>query len=201
MSRTAELPVEHAAPAEAKKWTDAKLVRGCLDGNQEAWATLVQSYKNLIYSVPVKYGFNREDSADIFQAVCVEVLKQLPRLRDPKALPKWILMITSHLCYHRKYADQKAQAKAAEITRWFDEAMPPEALEIARRAEQQQALRRAVTELPPQCRQLVRMLFFEDSPRPYSEVAKQLQLSSGSIGLTRQRCLGRLRSKLADAGI
>jgi RNA polymerase sigma factor (sigma-70 family) len=201
MTRTAEMPVEQVATQGSSKWTDARLVRECLDGNQEAWSALIQKYKNLIFSVPIKYGFNREDASDIFQSVCVELLAQLPKLREPRALPKWILMVASHTCYHRKHKDQKNQMKADEMTRWFEEALPAEAEEIVQKAEREQALRTAVSELPPQCQQLVRMLFFESSARPYDEVAKELSLATGSIGLTRQRCLSRLRRKLSDAHI
>ena len=199
MTKTLEMPVEKAIESESSKWTDARMVRGCLDGNQEAWSALIQKYKNLIFSVPVKYGFNREDAADIFQSVCVELLSQMPKIREPRALPKWILMVTSHACYHRKYKDQKTQMKAEEISRWFEEALPPEAEQIVQKAEQGQALRRAISELAPQCKQLVRMLFFEAPVRPYEQIAKELSLATGSIGLTRQRCLGKLRTKLKDA--
>jgi RNA polymerase sigma factor (sigma-70 family) len=199
MTRAAEMPVEQVATRESSKWTDARLVRGCLDGNQEAWSALIQKYKNLIFSVPIQYGFNREDAADIFQSVCVELLSQLAKLREPRSLPKWILMVTSHTCYHRKHKDQKNQMKADEMARWFEDALPAEAEEIVKSAEREQALRSAVSELSQQCQRLVHMLFFEDSARPYNEVAKELSLATGSIGLTRQRCLSRLRRKLSDA--
>jgi DNA-directed RNA polymerase specialized sigma24 family protein len=44
------------------------------------------------------------------------------------------------------------------------------------------------------------MLFFEDPPRPYDEVAKELQLATGSIGFTRSRCLKKLKQLLQEKG-
>src|SRR5579863_1026878 len=88
VTKTAELPVDLVTGADSLGWTDARLVRECNNGNQEAWSALIHKYKNLIFSVPVKYGFNRDDAADIFQSVCVELLSQLPTLREPRALPK-----------------------------------------------------------------------------------------------------------------
>ena len=35
-------------------WTDSRLVRACLDGDERAWAALIAKYKNLIYSIPLK---------------------------------------------------------------------------------------------------------------------------------------------------
>ena len=37
-------------------WSDARLVRACLDGNELAWSALIAKYKNLIYSIPLKAG-------------------------------------------------------------------------------------------------------------------------------------------------
>jgi len=50
-------------------WTDTRLVRECSNGNEDAWDALIEKYKRLIYSIPVKYGFNSDDANDIFQAV------------------------------------------------------------------------------------------------------------------------------------
>src|SRR6202046_4954571 len=88
-------------------WPDPRLVRECLRGSEEAWCALIFRYKNLIFSIPVKYGFSADDSADIFQAVCLDLLSELPKLRKVKALPKWIMQVTAHKCFHRKQQQQR----------------------------------------------------------------------------------------------
>src|SRR5215467_14919778 len=82
--------------------TDEELVAMCLDDREEAWSALIDRYKSLIYSVPVKYGLSKDDAADIFQAVCLDLLCELPRLREPKALPGWLARIAYHKCFHWK---------------------------------------------------------------------------------------------------
>jgi DNA-directed RNA polymerase specialized sigma24 family protein len=80
-----------AQPAARElSWPDERLVRECCNGNQAAWSALIEKYKNLIFSIPIKFGLSREDAADVFQAVCVDLLMGLPRVREPKALPKWM---------------------------------------------------------------------------------------------------------------
>ena len=66
--------------------------------------------------------------------------------------------------------------------------------------EREQALRDAVSALPPRCQRLIQMLFFESPPRPYQEIARMLDLASGSIGFIRGRCLDRLRTQLQKNG-
>lgn len=180
-------------------WPDQRLVRECLRGNEEAWSALLDKYRRLIYSIPVKYGFAADEAADIFQAVCLELLSELSNLRNPKALPKWIMQITAHKCLHRKRQQQRLVVSDPNDEA-FEKSTPAQAEGILREAEDEQELRQAMAELPPRCRELIGMLFFEEPARPYQEVAQTLGIATGSIGFIRQRCLDRLRKRLLEAG-
>jgi RNA polymerase sigma factor (sigma-70 family) len=182
-----------------KAWPDSRLVHECLKGNEEAWSALVDKYKNLIFSIPIKYGFSADDATDIFQSVCLELLSQLPNLRNPQALPKWIMQVTAHKCFHGKRHQQRTEVVDPNDPK-FEQSTPSRAESILLEAEDEQSLREAVTSLPPRCQQLVHMLFFEEPARPYQEVARTLGIATGSIGFIRQRCLERLRKGLTDAG-
>ncbi|MFZ0214228.1 MAG: sigma-70 family RNA polymerase sigma factor [Candidatus Acidiferrales bacterium] len=185
--------------AEAIAWTDTRLVRECLRGTQAAWSALIDKYKNLIFSIPIKYGFSPDDATDIFQSVCLEMLSELPKLRKPKALPKWIIQVTAHKCFHHKR--QLLRMAPSDPDGTLPERSTPAIAEgILRQAEEEQSLRQAMSNLPPRCRQLVHMLFFEEPVRPYQAIASELGLSVGSIGFIRQRCLERLRKSLAEVG-
>lgn len=180
-------------------WPDTRLVRECLRGSEAAWSALIDKYKRLIFSIPVKYGFSVDDSADIFQSVCAELLSELPKLRKPKALPKWIMQVTVHQCFHHKRQLQRTETRVPDDES-FDSSSPARAERILREAESEQILRDALSGLPPRCRRLIEMLFFEEPPRPYQQLAAELGLSTGSIGFIRQRCLERLRKRLDEAG-
>lgn len=180
-------------------WPDARLVRECLRGNDAAWSALIDKYKRLIFSIPVKYGLSVDDSADIFQSVCAELLTELPKLRKPRALPKWIMQVTAHQCFRHKRQSQRTETRASDDES-FDSSLPAEAESILREAESEQLLRDALSGLPVRCRRLIEMLFFEEPPRPYQQLATELGLSTGSIGFIRQRCLERLRKRLDEAG-
>ena len=47
---------------------------------------------------------------------------------------------------------------------------------------------------------MIELLFFQQPPPPYSEVAQKLQLATGSIGFIRGRCLKRLKQILEEKG-
>jgi RNA polymerase sigma factor (sigma-70 family) len=193
-TKTAEETEASIPPAHS----DEQLVRDCIDGKHEAWSCLIDKYKNLIFSVPIKYGFSRDEAADIFQEVCLGLLSELKTLREPRALPKWLLTVTAHKCFHRKRMARRLVSMDSEILELPSIEMPPEALTIIAEAEREQGLREAMSELPARCRRLIEMLFFEEPSRAYRDVAETLGIAVGSIGFIRQRCLDKMRKKVED---
>jgi RNA polymerase sigma factor (sigma-70 family) len=187
-------PRKAAAPRD-----DTRLVKECLSGSEEAWSSLIEKYKALIYSIPVKYGLPPHEAADVFQTTCIELLTRLPELREPKALPKWLMQVAHHQCYRWKHQQQRLVSRDADPGLPVPET-PAIAHELVQQTEEEQILREAMAAISPQCRRLVEMLFFEAPPRPYTEVARELGLAPGSIGFTRQKCMERLRRRLDDLG-
>ena len=180
-------------------WDDTRLVKECLDGNEEAWSLLIDKYKALIYSIPVKYGLPPHEAADVFQSTCVELVTRLPELREPKALPKWLMQVAHHQCYRVKRQAQRVISRDAEPD--LPEPETPAVAEgLVHQTQEEQMLREAMQNLTPQCRKLVELLFFETPARPYAEVAAELGLALGSIGFTRQKCIERLRRNLDELG-
>ena len=183
-----------------RSWTDERLVAECRKGNQDAWSGLIEKYKNLIFSVPIKFGLPREDASDIFQAVCLDLLSDLPQLREPRALPKWLMQMSFHKCLRWKkrrlvlFDDPLEIEGASEAS---SEELPEE---IMYQVQREQMLRDAVASLAPRCHRMIAMLFFESPARPYQEVAKELGIATGSIGFIRGRCLRMLRQRLQKEG-
>lgn len=185
---------KHAPKTEQ---SDPHLVNKCLQGNEAAWSTLIDKYKNLIFSIPIRYGFSQEDAADVFQSVCLDLLQELPKVREPNALAGWLIQVTRNRCFHRK--NEQLRWSTTEID--DDQTPGSEELEsIIAQVQKEQLVRDAMRELSPQCKKLVRLLFFESPSRPYQKVADEMGLAAGSIGLTRRRCLEALRLQLEELG-
>jgi len=180
-------------------WDDGRLVKECVSGNEEAWSLLIEKYKALIYSIPVKYGLPPHEAADVFQSTCIELLTRLPQLREPRALPKWLMQVAHHQCYRWKRQQRRVVSRDAEPDLPVPET-PAIAESLVQQTQEEQMLREAMAFLTPQCRRLVELLFFEVPPRPYSDVAAELGLAVGSIGFTRQKCIERLRRHLDELG-
>ena len=182
------------------RWSDQRLIQECLKGNQDAWTTIVQRYRKLIYSVPLRYGLPSDDAADIFQKVCLLLLKALPNLREPKSLVAWLIKVAATNCFQLAAQNRRLQPLNLEAEPYEGVVSRENPDELIHAFERSRILHDALSDIPPRCRELIRMLFFETPAVPYEEAAKRLRLATGSIGFIRMRCLNRLRRQLEERG-
>lgn len=182
----------------ARSTPDEDLVNRCLDGDEGAWSALVDKYKDLVWSIPMKYRLAPEDCADVFQAVWLDLFSELKNLRHVGALRSWLVTTAGHKCYRVKKRQQTMGQAAIGDIDWEPEDEKPSQISLRMQSEREQILREAILELSPRCRQLVKLLFFEQPPRPYQEIAASMGLAVGSIGFIRARCLKKLRDVLPE---
>jgi RNA polymerase sigma factor (sigma-70 family) len=179
--------------------SEERLVSQCLRGESAAWSALVDRYKNLVSAIIRRSGTPAADAADVSQAVWIDIYTQLAQLRNPSSLRFWIGTITRHKCYHWGRRESRRRVRPWDQRRalTLEDPSPP-ADEVLERLDRQQEIREAIHDLSPRCRELLTLLFLDDPPRPYTEVASRLHLAVGSIGFLRSTCLDRLRQSLED---
>src|SRR5712671_7907184 len=132
--------ITRAAAKPSAAWSDTRLVKECLSGDEEAWSLLIEKYKALIHSIPVKYGLSRQEAADVFQATCMELLVRLPELREPRALPKWLMQVAHHESYRWKRQSQRTVSRDDEETDLPEPATPAIAASLVQQTQEEQML-------------------------------------------------------------
>ncbi len=193
MSSSADSTDRGVSPRSVLAQSDSRLVRACLRGDEAAWSTLVDKYKNLVYSIAIKQGISQDDAADLFQAVWVQVYSKLSTLKKEGSIRSWLISVTVNKCYHWRQKQHRLNRRESS---GFEEGQldrhgayePPD---VAAR-ETRLLVQRAVAELPARCQELIRLLFYTHPPLPYRDVASRLDLAIGSIGFIRGRCLKKL---------
>ena len=78
-----------------------------------------------------------------------------------------------------------------------DDSYSPEA--VVEAGERRELVRRALDDLSPRCRTLLRALAFSPDDS-YADISAALDMPVGSIGPTRGRCLDKLRAELTRTG-
>ena len=173
---------------------DIDLVGRALDNDQAAWNQLVAKYTRLVWHVI--HGFPQLDAdlkADVHQTVWLRLAEQLEHLRDPAKVGGWLATTARNECIRQARRSAREVPTADE----FDVQTSGEPLDDLLRSDRDTDLWRAFSELRQECQQLLR-LQLADPPFSYDEISEILDMPRGSIGPSRQRCLGTLRAALTD---
>ena len=76
----------------------ADLVTRARNGDNQAWDTLVGRYSPLIWRICRRHRLDDADAADVGQNVWLHLVDQLDKVRDPAALPGWLVTATRREC-------------------------------------------------------------------------------------------------------
>jgi RNA polymerase sigma factor (sigma-70 family) len=180
--------------------TVVALVNRATRGDPAAWNEIVERYAPLVWAICNRFQLSNHDREDVGQNVWLLLVEQLGKLREPAALPGWLATTTHRECLRVVTATHKSERLATgldDAPEFVNNTMIDEEILMA---ERNAALRTALAELPPRCRQLMAMLI-SDPPCSYAEISATLQIPVGSIGPQRARCLERLRKSSALAGL
>ncbi len=178
----------------SRQYSDlADLLAAAAAGDQSAWDGLVERYLPLVFSVLRSYRLTGQDAADVSQTVWLRLVENLNNIREPRALPSWIITTTKREALRVLSAGQRALPVDPVVGFATIVADTPDTDEALLRAERRQALRDGLAQLKPEERHLM-VLLIADPPVPYAEISRVLGIPVGSIGPTRARCLDKLRS-------
>jgi RNA polymerase sigma factor (sigma-70 family) len=175
------------------------LVTRARNGDQQAWDALVERYTVLIWSICRGHRLGDADANDVAQRVWLQLVRHIDQVRDPAVLAGWLTATTRRECLRvpRPAPGSHPPDHGPEAELTAGEQALPAAHELLK-AERQAALREAFLALPPCCQQLITLLI-QDPPAPHARISATLGLPVGDIGLTRRRCLDKLRRHPAIA--
>ena len=157
---------------------------------------LIPELTPLLWHVARAAGLGAEDAEDVVQSSWVSLLSHLDTIREPGAIPAWLVTTTRREAWKIAATRRKTQLADTERLADIPDAQPsPE--DRALLDAEQRALWGALRTLSPRCQELLRIVAFV--PRPdYDEVAANLAMPRGSVGPTRGRCLEKLRAAMGS---
>jgi RNA polymerase sigma factor (sigma-70 family) len=166
---------------------DTALLEQCLQRkDRDAFAVLVDRYKNLICSVAYNILGDLGQSEDVAQETFVTAWKKLSSLREPEKLKPWLCGIARH----RALAVIRKRRPEGEMTGERVTNDSPDVLAVA--SEEEALIWEALEKLPDNYREPL-ILFYREE-QSITRVAEGLELSEDAV---RQR-LSRGRALLRD---
>lgn len=172
-------------------YPDDKIIAQCIAGQQSAWEELIARYEKLIYSTALRTGLQPNEADEVFQNVCLILLKELKHLRQTNSLGAWLVTTTRRECW-ALWRHEKINLE--ELDEQFASDESPE--NLAQHVEDAQKVISAFKQLGEPCHQLLWRLYFNEENSSYAEIARDLNISPNSIGPTRSRCLEKLKTIL-----
>jgi RNA polymerase sigma factor (sigma-70 family) len=173
------------------------LVDAAATGDEQAWQEIVDRYTPLLASVMRRFRLTKAETQDLAQTVWLRLVEHLSSIREPRALPTWI--ITTVTRESMRYLSDRRRSVPYDpldpswLARSTEDAEP---LEELLRAERHEALLAGLAELPARQGELL-LLLLEDPPLSYAQISRRTGIPHGSIGPTRGRALERLRQTFA----
>lgn len=182
--------MHHDSPA-------TRLLECAAHGMESAWREIVNRFTPLIFAVCHRYGISGADIQDVAGEVWLRLLTNATAIRDPNALPGWLLTTIRNECLGLLRTRNRQIPMDTDL---LGEPCQPEIDAHLIGEERRNAARQALARLSQRDQQLLSMLFC-DPPRPYKEISSALGIPVGAIGPTRARCLTRARRTPAIAAL
>jgi RNA polymerase sigma factor (sigma-70 family) len=171
----------------------ALLVAAAAQGDEGAWGELVDRFTPLLVAVVLRYRLSSAELQDVAQTVWLRLIEHLGELREPRALPMWLITTAKREALRSVRATNRMQPADPQEAGWASRLVTeddPDAELV--RSERHAALLEGFALLSGRQRELLTLLS-EDPPVPYAEISRRTGIPVGAIGPTRARALERLR--------
>jgi RNA polymerase sigma factor (sigma-70 family) len=179
----------------------SELVRHCRAQDPKAWTVLIERYRALVWSVPLRLGLGQDLASEVFQDVFESLLRNLDALEDPERLASWLYTAARRVSLRRISAlRRKGLHEGSERSLLNLSSTEPPLSEALVDAERRVEVLRLVEALPERCRRLLTALFLDEREPDYDQIAESLGIPRGSIGPSRLRCLKKLYESMKASG-
>jgi RNA polymerase sigma factor (sigma-70 family) len=168
-----------------------ELVAAAVSGNRAAWNSLVERFAPLVTSVIRRFRLTESDADDVRQNTWLRLVEHLEGIREPRALPGWIVTTTRNEALRVLSARRRVEPADPQIDDRLDTINNEDLATNLLLAERRQAVRAGLAELRSEHREL--LLLVSDPEISYRQISRRLGMPTGSIGPTRARCLQKLR--------
>jgi RNA polymerase sigma factor (sigma-70 family) len=171
-----------------KALEDFKLIdRAIIDGDEKAFAGLMQRYKKPVYHMILKMVRNVDDAEDLTIEAFAKAFRNLSKFKKDYTFSTWLFRIATNnsIDFIRKkrletmsldtsFKDDSGEAVKIDVE---DNELNP--MEETIKTQKIELIRIFVDKLPPKYQRLVKLRYFDELS--YEEIAKELEAPLGTI--------------------
>ncbi|CAA9197086.1 RNA polymerase sigma factor [Flavobacterium collinsii] len=171
---------------------DQHYIDKILQGETNAFAVLVDRYKNMIFTLALQMVKNREEAEEVSQDTFVKIYSSLGKFKGDSKFSTWAYKVTYNTCLDRLKKNKKEDLNisidefSAHLIKTMDNALS--ALEDK---ERKQTIQNCLNLLPREENILLTLFYFED--QNLEEIGKVMGITANNVKVK----LFRSRQKLA----
>jgi len=173
---------------------DIAVIQKILQGQQNAYAVLVNRYQSYVFTLVMRYVNDRELAEELAQDVFVKAYRYLADFKGNSKFSTWLYTIvhTTCLSHMRKKKDETILLEEEKMISISDHTFSQKSSEKLEQKTQKQMLENAMKHLPASDAQLVTLFYMAE--QSMDEIGIILGLTAGNVKVR----LFRARQKLKE---
>nr|WP_198999612.1 sigma-70 family RNA polymerase sigma factor [Flavobacterium sp. ASV13] len=171
---------------------DQHYIDKVLQGETNAFAVLVNRYKDMIFTLALKMLKNREEAEEVAQDTFIKIFNSLSKFKGDSKFSTWIYKIAYNTCLDRLKKNKKEEQNISidEFSSHLIKTMD-NALSALEDKERKQTIQNCLNLLPSEENFLLTLFYFED--QNLEEIGKIMNINANNVKVK----LFRSRQKLA----
>ncbi|MCB0465600.1 MAG: sigma-70 family RNA polymerase sigma factor [Aequorivita sp.] len=174
---------------------ETSIVNQIIGGDTQAFALLVDRYKNLVFTLAIRMLKNREEAEEVSQDTFIKVYKALPKFKGDSKLSTWVYKVAYNTCLDRiKKNKRRFNEVAIDSFKDFQLKTIDNAFDAMEIAEQQQTIQDCLQQLASKDSFLLSLFYFEELS--LEEISKVVNMEANTVKVNIHRARKRLTNIL-----
>ena len=177
---------------------DKELVRRTLEGESQAYSSLVRKYQTKVFNMAFGFVRNRETADDLAQEVFIKVYVSLKKFQFKAGFGTWLYRIAVNHCKDYLRSQQKMRTVPFDSYSEKNMIKRDDSMDRDQRRREDQIeglVQNGILALPEKYKTIINLRDIQGLS--YDEIAKILNLSAGTVDSRIHRARKMLRQKLS----
>ncbi|WP_299668006.1 RNA polymerase sigma factor [uncultured Polaribacter sp.] len=142
---------------------DQLIIDKVLQGNSNAFAELVNTYKDLVFSLAIKMTKNKEVAEEVSQDTFIKAYKNLANFKGDSKFSTWLYKITYHNCLD-EFKKNERKYKTATIDEDFSLNLKSsdDVLKTIEKEDRAKMMKICLEELPKEEKTILWLFYFKE---------------------------------------
>ena len=171
-------------------------IQEVLSGNKQAYAHIINKYKNQLYATILRMTRNPQNAQDLVQEAFIKVYQQLGKYDNKGSFSKWMYRVAINHCMD-EFRKKSYKMKSVEINE--EKVVNPNHPEVIfLKKEKNRQLERLIAALPEDERMIILLRYVNELS--YSEISELSELPVSSVRNKLHRAKKKMRASVKREG-